>query len=215
MEKVKFLIVVIVTFFSLSLATALPSSAVTKDWALKNLVNRIRGYTLPVWQIFKDGSQRGVKWKTHQDNPRFAVFDPDGDSTTDNATWSDDLVLDRETGLVWERKPNYASNWIDALDHCYGDMTKGGRKGWRLAKIEELASLVEPEETNPALPDGHPFSIFSGVSLSDYWSSTVDGDDPSRVLALDSYDGEFKSIAKSFFDGISLCVRGGRGGEGH
>ena len=214
MGKGKF-IVAAVTILAFCLVSAWPSMAVTKDWALKNLVNRLRGYTLPVWQIFKDGQEKAVKWKTHPDNPRFAVFDPDGDSTTDNSTWYDDLVLDRETGLVWERRPNHASNWITALDDCYDDITKGGRKGWRLPGIEELTSLVDPDKTAPALPDGHPFSIYFDSSLSDYWSSTVDGDDPSRALVLDSYDGEVKSSAKSYFDGLSLCVRGGRGGEDH
>ena len=37
-------------------------------------------------------------------------------------------------------------------------MTVGGTKGWRLPSVAELASLVDPANSNPALPTGHPFS---------------------------------------------------------
>src|SRR5512140_126433 len=42
-------------------------------------------------------------------------------------------VLDRETGLVWERSPSAARVpvWADAVNDCYARII-GGRKGWRL-----------------------------------------------------------------------------------
>jgi hypothetical protein len=54
-------------------------------------------------------------------------------------------------------------------------VTLGNRLGWRLPTVNELASLVDPSRSDPALPAGHPFN---DVQLSDhYWSATTDSRD--------------------------------------
>jgi hypothetical protein len=88
-----------------------------------------------------------------------------------------DAVLDKKTGLVWEKSPDTASaRWTAAHRTCL-EKSVGGQKGWRLPSLEELASLVDPSIAPPglALPPGHPFqAIRSAV----YWSSTRVGEDP-------------------------------------
>src|SRR5437867_880208 len=70
-------------------------------------------------------------------------------------------VLDRETGLVWEQSPDTSlRQWFVAVTHCY-QKSVGGRKGWRLPSVEELASLVNASNSSPALPTGHPFTLTS------------------------------------------------------
>ncbi len=94
----------------------------------------------------------------------------------------DAAVLDRETGLVWQKlATNSKYGWHEAQSQCYA-LEIGGRQGWRLPTISELSTLVEPSNTHPALPDNHPFSIDGifnyyvvGVGLSDdFWTSTPD-----------------------------------------
>jgi hypothetical protein len=73
---------------------------------------------IPNWQITTDGTATSVTWVDYTPNLRFAIYD---NNTPDNDT--DDLVLDRETGLVWVRdlfnlpagyfNPNRA--WTDAI----------------------------------------------------------------------------------------------------
>lgn len=83
-------------------------------------------------------------------------------------------VLDRETGLVWERQPSGTTmTWDDAVDHCW-DRTVAGEigasKGWRLPTVEELGTLIEPTTVgNPKLPAGHPFIGISGL----FWTATA------------------------------------------
>src|SRR5215510_6855533 len=87
--------------------------------------------------------------------------------------FNNEAVLDRETGLVWERSPSTQTlAWSNARLFC-AQKAVGGRGGWRLPAFNELASLVDPTITNPAvprLPAGHPFL---NVQVGAYWSATV------------------------------------------
>src|SRR6266581_4918373 len=57
-------------------------------------------------------------------------------------------VRDNETGLVWEQSPATTTHtWAAARFQCT-DRTVGGRKGWRLPSVHELASLVDPNQLN-------------------------------------------------------------------
>jgi len=89
------------------------------------------------------------------------------------ANWNNEAVIDRETGLVWERSPDAVQrDWILAQTHCMNRLV-GGRKGWRLPGPQELASLIDPTVPGPGpkLPAGHPFT---GVLSSDYCSACLD-----------------------------------------
>lgn len=53
-------------------------------------------------------------------------------------------VRDNETGLVWEQSPLTTTHvWSNARVQCTSRLT-GGRKGWRLPSVHELASLIDP-----------------------------------------------------------------------
>ena len=85
-----------------------------------------------------------------------------------------EAVLDHETGLVWQRTSDYLSarDWYSAQKYCY-KLEIGGRKGWRLPTIDELATLVDSTQTNPSLPTGHLFVGTDAQLQSIYWSSTT------------------------------------------
>jgi len=87
--------------------------------------------------------------------------------------FNSEAVLDRETGLVWERSPSTnPTDWINGIRTCWLQKV-GGRMGWHLPTIEELASLVDPTvlAPGPGLPPGHPFQ---NVQQDTYWSTTED-----------------------------------------
>ena len=120
-------------------------------------------------------------------------------------------VLDKETGLVWERSPvTTTMTWYAACGHCYTRKIDG-RMGWRLPTLEELASLVDTTQDDPALPLGHPFS---GVQSVYYWSSTTDWNlFVEFVWSVDLDDGWLGTDVKTDSDYV-WCVRGGPGYDG-
>jgi hypothetical protein len=90
----------------------------------------------------------------------------DGDANGCNSSrfkcvLDNEAVLDKETGLVWERSPrNYQGSWVVAKWQCWASNT-GGREGWRLPTVSEIDSLKEYcAITDRILPCGHPFINF-------------------------------------------------------
>jgi hypothetical protein len=123
-------------------------------------------------------------------------------------------VLDRETGLVWEQSPSTTGDnpisgmtWYNQSFHCI-NLNTGGRTGWRLPTIQELLSLVDRSQSNPALPSGHPFS---NVQSSVYWSATTAAIDATFAITVDFFDGSAGPGGRDGNNGLAWCVRGGPG----
>ena len=127
--------------------------------------------------------------------------------------WNKEAVLDRETGLVWQRTAKYFADLRTAFNGCANAET-GGRMGWRMPRYEELASLIDPAQTavvgKARLPAGHPFTgidtyrVFltsEHESLSTYY--TTFRMDYGRI---DDTEPDFRNTS-----GYVLCVRGGAG----
>ncbi len=123
-------------------------------------------------------------------------------------------VLDKETGLVWEKSPSAGVThffWQLALEHCSA-LTTGNRMGWRLPALSELASLVDPlvPPPGPTLPSEHPFV---NVQTGGYWSATTHAMDNTLVRVVSFYDGQVVNGLKSGGYGYVWCVRGGQGAD--
>lgn len=129
---------------------------------------------------------------------------------------NNEAVLDRETGLVWQKSPNTStfmtSPSADAGHAICNSNKTGGRQGWRLPGVQELASLTDPSvpAPGPTLPAGHPFV---GVQTDTYYlAATIQNFGGSK----DPYGVDFES---SIVAGINVaaipihvwCVRGGQG----
>ena len=130
-------------------------------------------------------------------------------------------VLDRETGLVWERSPAVGApptgltrNWWDSQVIC-NIKTVGNRKGWRVPTVYELATLIDPTNPNgnPDLPAGHPFI---NVQSTTYWSATTDAADATRGWEVNFFFGNLaggpESEVKTLENPV-WCVRGGVGAD--
>lgn len=115
-------------------------------------------------------------------------------------------VLDKETGLVWEQSPATGTlDWNTARFQCTS-LTTGGRKGWRLPSVHELASLIDPSVTNPILPPGHPFQ---NIQSAYYWSATTIADLPTFAWFVNFGSGLVSNGGNKSFVSFFWCVRGG------
>ena len=114
-----------------------------------------------------DGAlQKGVAWP----DPRFV----------DNANGT---VTDNLTGLIWLKNANCfrvpddgLQVWLTAISLANNlasgacGLSDGSSAGdWRLPNRNELTSLLDLGQRNPALPRSHPFT---NVQSARYWSST-------------------------------------------
>jgi hypothetical protein len=156
-------------------------------------------YALPAW------AQKLV-CATTSNCPRFIVL----------ADWNSEAVLDRETGLVWDRSPvPQGFSWSSAVSTCVARKT-GNRFGWRLPTVNELASLFDPSATNvPFLPSGHPFNGLPTGSTS-FWTVTPGTDTEFQAHRNVGYTlsigGPSFSVSHVSADTFALgvwCVRGG------
>ncbi len=117
-------------------------------------------------------------------------------------------VLDKETGLVWERSPLTTTHlWSSARTQCVRRGV-GGQMGWRLPSIHELTSLVVPGNPagGPDLPAGHPFS---NVQSAFYWSASTSANIPTSAWVVDVGNGGVGTFSKGNGTGHAWCVRGG------
>jgi hypothetical protein len=124
--------------------------------------------------------------------------------------FNSDAVLDRETGLVWEKSPLTGPvAWGVARIAVCDTKTTGGRKGWRLPSVHELASLVDPSvgAPGPILPPGHPFL---NVQSAFYWSATTEADNPTSAWGVGFNVGVVGQIGSKTTGSFRVwCVRGG------
>jgi len=134
------------------------------------------------------------------------------------SNWKSEAVLDRETGLVWQREPATLlhAQSVQRLG-CQSNAT-GDRYGWRLPTQVELMTLGDPTNVNDEfhLPGGHPF-IVAVADGTEFWSSDNRPDDPTVADAVNFRRiNRDSSIAPGItqFEGPSTfffrawCVRG-------
>jgi hypothetical protein len=141
----------------------------------------------------QDGEyQMGNNGVVDPSSSNYRVPSWEGERFTDN---NDGTVIDNLTILIWLKDANSLSgstNWASALNYC-NNLEAGGHTDWRLPNSNELRSLYEVGESNPALPDGHPFT---GVQSSCYWSSTTLTAITSFAFFVDMNNGGLNPASK-------------------
>ena len=124
-------------------------------------------------------------------------------------------VLDRETGLVWERSPS--SDLFDLLSAAFScnQKRRANRLGWRLPSVDELSSLIEqtPNSSGATLPPGHPFF---NVASGSYWANSAAPPSDSSlgplffVVSFSPFMVDSPvAFASPEIQAFAWCVRGG------
>lgn len=131
------------------------------------------------------------------------------------SNFNSQAVLDRETGLVWQRAPSFSVVSWSMLSGMCMNATTGGRYGWRLASVQELSSLLDPAATTvPPLPAGHPFLNVFAFEI--FWTATNSADTPGYAAILGWFQDPGAPVVVSMaFESKGInnlrgwCVRGG------
>lgn len=119
------------------------------------------------------------------------------------ADFNNEAVQDYETGLVWMRASSATPNdWPGSTSYCLQQRV-GGRSGFRVPGVVELASLLDLTLPPPYVPPG----VFIGLQVAAYWSTTTNGAHPEKNWLVHFGTGEvFSSDTASGL--YVLCVRG-------
>ena len=113
-----------------------------------------------------------------------------------------EAILDRETGLVWQRTPSQGPvEWEIAVGGCY-NVWVGGRRGWRVPARYEMLTLSEKTSMHQGLPVGHPFEL----PANDFW--TANDHQGSLAWVFHANSGNV-SLQEEVLELYAWCVRGG------
>ena len=131
------------------------------------------------------------------------------------SNFNSQAVLDRETGLVWEKIPSTTTvnGWVFAHRHC-NDLSLANRHGWRLPTVQDLASLFDDSVAappGPSLPAGSPFTNVSTSTY--YWSATSQALSNGTGAWVVNFGSDFVTAGANVNDtgNLAWCVRGGQG----
>jgi TolB-like protein len=132
--------------------------------------------------------QEEIRRKEEEERRRVGRFIDHGDGT----------VTDTKTGLMWTKNASmyrkkgwlftyYFVNWKEAINYC-NNLTYAGYSDWRLPSFDELKSLIDKSEKDPALPKPNPFTNVQ--SYERYWSSTNFANYTDRALCINMHSGD-------------------------
>jgi hypothetical protein len=105
-----------------------------------------------------------------------------------------EAVKDEQTGLVWEQSPDLVHDvWAASVARC-AEKTVGGQKGWRAPSVDELKTLIDPDQRDPSLPPKHPFS---NIKSEIFWTATPSPTDDIVAWQVSFFSGEPVTDQKS------------------
>ena len=125
-------------------------------------------------------------------------------SFTDNG---DGTLTDSRLGLTWMRcslgqvwqddtcsgEP-LALSWQQALQMAHGYQF-GGKGGWRLPNVKELATITEGQCVRPAINQ----VLFPNTPADDFWSASPSMSDPQRAWVIAFYNSSNALKDKTLF----------------
>jgi Protein of unknown function (DUF1566) len=126
-------------------------------------------------------------------------------ATTDYDTTSADVVMDKVTGLTWQRSPTAQTySFQGAYSYCAG-LSLGGAGTWRLPTRWELLTIVDSSLFKPAAN----LAIFPTVLPQRYWTgfgTTNDKTGVASTYVVNFYDGSSEWGGATGAN-TAICVR--------
>lgn len=112
---------------------------------------------------------------------------------------TNEIIEDTTHNLIWTKDVNEVlSSWESALSYCQ-NLEYGGYNNWRLPSINELASLIDYSQKEPA-------SLFPDLTSTYFWSSTSANYIPNAWTIMFSTGRTISTTDKTNTAKI-ICVR--------
>ena len=96
-----------------------------------------------------------------------------------------EIVIDTDTGLIWQKTYVSSKKWQEALDYCE-NLIYAGYSDWRLPNKDELITLINYDRVNPA-------SDFPNMPSRSFWSSTTKTRSTDEAWEVDFSEGNLSS----------------------
>ncbi|NNF98117.1 MAG: DUF1566 domain-containing protein, partial [Desulfobacteraceae bacterium] len=117
----------------------------------------------------------------------------------------DGTVTDTQTGLMWQQAEAGEMTWEEALAYCEA-LVLAGHEDWRLPNRNELQSIVDHEEFDPAIDT----VFFPGATWTGYWTSTTVARIPDNAWFVPLYEGGVGNARGKLGSENVRAVRGGQ-----
>ncbi len=159
------------------------------------------GFVYELWKGVPEDPQKAATWYRKAAEQGYAQAQTNLGSFYESGVSGSEIVLDRATGLIWQKGYETNKTWLEALATCE-ESSHGGQTDWRLPNFFELMSLANPGRTAPA-------SDFPGSATEEIWSSTSNPNYVAKAFRLDfrSGYGYYNPLKSTALD--ARCVRGG------
>ncbi|MBQ4438914.1 DUF1566 domain-containing protein [bacterium] len=120
---------------------------------------------------------------------------------------SQKVVLDNNTGLMWQQTPPSTTyTWTNAKNYC-SNLEYAGYSDWRLPNPQELLTIVDNSKYGPAINTTYFPNMSSTSDSVYYWSSKPYGTDKVQLLRL--YYGTIYYYSYTQSSSLNVvCVRG-------
>ncbi len=151
---------------TLTVTWRLAGATTTTTYTPNATGDRLTAYPMAAWSETKlpDTSQTL--------NVPTAPFGQDSDYTINAQSFTDNgnsTITDNVTGLMWQKTDNGESTWENAVANA-ASITTGGYTDWRLPTPAEALSIINHNNSNPAL--NTTYFPSNGAGAADYWWTT-------------------------------------------
>ena len=118
------------------------------------------------------------------------------------------VVLDNNTGLMWQQKsPSEKYTWDDAKTYC-SDLTYAGFDDWRLPKTHEILTIADSSKRAPGVDKkfftNMPYSTYKSTYL--WLNHEYAGSNLARMFIPDNSSIDVQGLKTSEYN--VMCVRG-------
>jgi hypothetical protein len=169
----------------------------------RQIINRVNGLKTGQTTSYRTGDDGDFEYGRNHTFTTLTSNNPFGNSNrfTDQSggqTYSDNIVVDWATGLMWFKTVTGSSTWNQAIDNSLA-ATDGGYTDWFLPNIMQIIGICNMSLSSPT--SYAPFSHTISTSADRLWVSTTNAGGTNAYTVISGAfvsAGEAKTLTRSY-----------------